>query len=294
MGEATRQKAIAKLATFRPKIGYPDVWRDYSSLTIDRGPYVLNVERAREYEFHRLLSKIGRPVDREDWQMTPPELNAYYDAQLNEIVFPAGILQPPLFDPKADDAVNYGAMGSVIGHELTHGFDDEGRKFDAAGNLTDWWTPEDATNYEARARCVETQFDAVRVRGPARQRQARPRRIDRRPRRPRHRVPRLPGDTRRPRRARADRRLLGRPALLPRVGSRLGRQRAAGVREAPDEHEPPPAAAVPGDRGAVEPRLLRRRVFMQGGRPDGAHASLPDLVNRRGRALRARSSVLRR
>ena len=165
MGEATRQKAIAKLATFRPKIGYPDVWRDYSSLTIDRGPYVLNVERAREYEFHRLLSKIGRPVDREDWQMTPPELNAYYDAQLNEIVFPAGILQPPLFDPKADDAVNYGAMGSVIGHELTHGFDDEGRKFDAAGNLTDWWTPEDATNYEARARCVETQFDAYEFEG---------------------------------------------------------------------------------------------------------------------------------
>jgi len=165
MSEATRQKALAKLATFRPKIGYPDVWRDYSSLTIDRGPYVLNVERAREYEFHRLLSKIGRPVDREDWQMTPPELNAYYDAQLNEIVFPAGILQPPLFDPKADDALNYGAMGSVIGHELTHGFDDEGRKFDAAGNLTDWWTAEDAKNYETRARCVESQFDAYEYEG---------------------------------------------------------------------------------------------------------------------------------
>jgi putative endopeptidase len=160
MSEVTRQKALGKLATFRPKIGYPDVWRDYSSLSIDRGPYILNVQRAREYEFHRLLSKIGRPVDREDWQMTPPEVNAYYDPLLNEIVFPAGILQPPLFDPKADDAVNYGAMGSVIGHELTHGFDDEGRKFDAAGNLSDWWTPEDAANYEARARCVETQFDA--------------------------------------------------------------------------------------------------------------------------------------
>ncbi len=165
MGESTRQKAIAKLATFRPKIGYPDVWRDYSSLAIDRGPYVLNVQRAREFEFHRLLSKIGRPVDREDWQMTPPELNAYYDAQLNEIVFPAGILQPPLFDPKADDAVNYGAMGSVIGHELTHGFDDEGRKFDASGNLSDWWTPEDAANYEARAKCVEAQFDAYEYEG---------------------------------------------------------------------------------------------------------------------------------
>ncbi len=165
MSETTRQKALAKLATFRPKIGYPDVWRDYSSLAIDRGPYVLNVQRASEYEFHRLLSKIGRPVDREDWQMTPPELNAYYDPQLNEIVFPAGILQPPLFDPKADDAVNYGAMGSVIGHELTHGFDDEGRKFDASGNLADWWTPEDARNYEARAKCVETQFDGYEFEG---------------------------------------------------------------------------------------------------------------------------------
>ena len=160
MSEATRQKALEKLAAFRPKIGYPDVWRDYSSLTIDRGPFVLNVQRAEEFEFRRQLKKVGRPVDREDWQMTPPEVNAYYDAQLNEIVFPAGILQPPFFDPKADDAVNYGAMGGVIGHELTHGFDDEGRKFDARGNMSDWWTAEDARNYEARAKCVESQFAA--------------------------------------------------------------------------------------------------------------------------------------
>jgi len=160
MSEATRQKAIEKLAAFRPKIGYPDVWRDYSSLTIDRGPFVLNVQRAEEFEFRRQLKKVGRPVDREDWQMTPPEVNAYYDAQLNEIVFPAGILQPPFFDPKADDAINYGAMGGVIGHELTHGFDDEGRKFDARGNMSDWWTAEDARNYEARAKCVESQFAA--------------------------------------------------------------------------------------------------------------------------------------
>ena len=160
MSEVTRKKAREKLAAFRPKIGYPDVWRDYSSLTVDRGPYVLNVQRAAEFEFRRLLSKVGKPVDREDWQMTPPEVNAYYDAQLNEIVFPAGILQPPFFDPKADDAVNYGAMGAVIGHELTHGFDDEGRKFDARGNMSDWWTAEDARNYEQRAKCVETQFSA--------------------------------------------------------------------------------------------------------------------------------------
>jgi putative endopeptidase len=160
MSEATRKKALDKLAAFRPKIGYPDVWRDYSALKIDRGPYVLNVQRAQEFEFRRLLSKVGKPVDREDWQMTPSELNAYYDAQLNEIVFPAGILQPPLFDPKAEEALNYGAIGAVIGHEITHGFDDEGRKFDARGNMTDWWTAEDAKNYEARSKCVEKQFDA--------------------------------------------------------------------------------------------------------------------------------------
>ncbi|MFY9552403.1 MAG: M13 family metallopeptidase [Thermoanaerobaculia bacterium] len=162
MGEATRAKALDKLALVRPKIGYPDVWRDYSKLAIDRGPYVLNSQRAEDFESQRLLGKVGKPVDREDWQMTPPEVNAYYDPQLNEIVFPAGILQPPFFDPKADDAVNYGAMGAVIGHELTHGFDDEGRKFDARGNMSDWWTAEDAKNYEARAKCVEDQFSAYK------------------------------------------------------------------------------------------------------------------------------------
>jgi predicted metalloendopeptidase len=154
-----RQKALEAL-DLPAKIGYPDVGA--TTRALDR-PFVLNAQR--RVQFHRLLSKIGRPVDREDWQMTPPELNAYYDPQLNEIVFPAGILQPPLFDPKADDAVNYGAMGSVIGHELTHGFDDQGRKFDARGNLRDWWTAEDAANYEARARCVETQFDAYEYEG---------------------------------------------------------------------------------------------------------------------------------
>ncbi len=284
MSEVTRQKALGKLATFRPKIGYPDVWRDYSSLSIDRGPYVLNVQRAREYEFHRLLSKIGRPVDREDWQMTPPEVNAYYDPLLNEIVFPAGILQPPLFDPKADDAVNYGAMGSVIGHELTHGFDDEGRKFDAAGNLSDWWTRRGRGEATRRGPgASRTQFDGVRVRGRARQRQARPRRVDRGPRRPRHRVPRLPRNARRPGRARADRRIHGRPAVLPRLGPRLGRPRAARAREAPHEHQPASPAAVPRDRCALEPAVLRRGLLLQGRRPDGAEGCLPDLVTRANR-----------
>ena len=160
MGEATRQQALHKLDTFNPKIGYPEKWRDYSALPIDRGPYVLNSQRANEFEFHRQLSKVGKPVDRQDWQMTPPEVNAYYDPQLNEIVFPAGILQPPFFDARADDAVNYGAMGAVIGHEMTHGFDDQGRKFDADGNLREWWTADDLKNYEQRSHCVEQQYDS--------------------------------------------------------------------------------------------------------------------------------------
>ncbi len=160
MGEATRKAALAKLDTFDPKIGYPSRWRDYTALTIDRGPYVQNVQRANEFEFARDLKKIGKPVDKTEWDMSPPTVNAYYNPQKNEIVFPAGILQPPFFDAKADDAVNYGAMGSVIGHEMTHGFDDQGRKFDAQGNMIEWWTPEDLKNYEARSKCVEDQYDS--------------------------------------------------------------------------------------------------------------------------------------
>ncbi len=158
MGEATRKEALAKLAAFDQKIGYPDQWRDYTKLTIDRGPYVLNVQRANDFEYRRDLAKIGKPVDRAEWGMSPPTVNAYYSAQKNEIVFPAGILQPPFFDAKADDAVNYGAIGAVIGHEMTHGFDDQGRKFDAQGNQRDWWTPEDLKNYQARSKCVEDQY----------------------------------------------------------------------------------------------------------------------------------------
>ena len=163
MGEATRQQALTKLNAFTRKIGYPDKWRDYSAYHVDRGPYVLNLLRGAEFESKRDLNKIGKPVDRTEWGMTPPTVNAYYDPLLNEIVFPAGILQPPFFDPKADDASNYGAMGAVIGHEMTHGFDDQGRKFDAHGNLRDWWTAEDAKNYNARAECVEKQFDGYEV-----------------------------------------------------------------------------------------------------------------------------------
>ncbi len=163
MSPETRKQALAKLDAFTRKIGYPDKWRDYSAYKVDRGPYVLNQIHGAEFEFKRELNKIGKPVDRTEWGMTPPTVNAYYNPEMNEIVFPAGILQPPFFDPKADDASNYGGIGAVIGHEMTHGFDDEGRKFDAQGNLKDWWTPEDAKNFEERAACVEKQFDSYVV-----------------------------------------------------------------------------------------------------------------------------------
>jgi predicted metalloendopeptidase len=163
MSEPTRQEALKKLSAISLKVGYPDKWRDYSAFHVARGPYIENLHRGAAFEFHRALAKIGQPVDRTEWGMTPPTVNAYYNASMNEIVFPAGILQPPLFDPKADDALNYGGIGAVIGHELTHGFDDQGRQYDAQGNLRDWWTPEDLKNFQARAECVEKQFDAFVV-----------------------------------------------------------------------------------------------------------------------------------
>src|SRR5579864_7660418 len=163
MGPATRQQALAKLSKFTRKIGYPDKWRDYTAYRVDRTSYASNQMRGGEFAFQRDLNKIGKPVDRAEWQMTPPTVNAYYDAEMNEIVFPAGILQPPFFDPDADDASNYGGMGAVIGHEMTHGFDDQGRKFDAEGNLRDWWTAEDQKNFNERAQCVKTQLESYKV-----------------------------------------------------------------------------------------------------------------------------------
>ena len=158
MSDATKAQALRKLDAFAVKIGYPDQWRDYSKLTVDRGPLVLNEMRTAQFEFRRNLDKLGKPVDRKEWGMTPPTVNAYYNARLNEIVFPAGILQPPFFDANADDAVNYGGIGAVIGHEMTHGFDDQGRKSDADGNLKDWWTPEDAEQYKMRSAKIEKQY----------------------------------------------------------------------------------------------------------------------------------------
>jgi len=163
MGPETRKAALTKLASFTPKIGYPDKWRDYTPFQVERGPYVVNTLRGEIYEFNRDLAKIGKPVDRTEWGMTPPTVNAYYSAEKNEIVFPAGILQPPFFEPNRDSALNYGGMGAVIGHEMTHGFDDQGRKFDGQGNLKNWWTADDLKKYTERAGCVEKQFDSYVV-----------------------------------------------------------------------------------------------------------------------------------
>ena len=163
MSPATKQKAIEKLHAITNKIGYPDKWRDYSSVKIVRNDAVGNDERATDFEFKRQLDKIGKPVDHTEWQMTPPTVNAYYDPQMNDINFPAGILQPPMFDKNADDAVNLGAIGSIIGHELTHGFDDEGRQFDAKGNLRDWWTAQDAAAFEKRAGCLVDEYSSFKA-----------------------------------------------------------------------------------------------------------------------------------
>jgi predicted metalloendopeptidase len=160
MSEATKKAAYKKLDTMGAKVGYPDTWRDYSKLEIKRQPYVLNVMAARAFEFQRRMAKLGKPVDRAEWGMTPQTNNAYYNPSLNEMAFPAGILQPPFFDEKADDAVNYGALASTIGHELTHGFDDQGRQYDEQGNLKDWWAPSDVSAFKERADLVVKQYDA--------------------------------------------------------------------------------------------------------------------------------------
>ena len=158
MSERTKKLAHAKLQAQVDKIGYPDAWRDYSSLEIRRDDFLGNVERSAAFEIDRRISKFGKPADRHEWNMTPPTVNAYEDAQTNTINFPAGILQPPFFDAPQIDAVNFGAIGAVIGHEITHGYDDQGRKFDAAGNLHDWWTPEDAAAYEERGKCISDEY----------------------------------------------------------------------------------------------------------------------------------------
>jgi len=158
MSDETKQQALKKLEGIRNKIGYPDKWRDYSSVQIARSDFAGDVLRASEFETRRDINKVGRPVDRGEWDMSPPTVNAYYNPQMNDINFPAGVLQPPLYDPKMDDAPNYGDTGGTIGHELTHGFDDEGSQFDANGNLKNWWTKADREKFETRTKCVEDQY----------------------------------------------------------------------------------------------------------------------------------------
>jgi putative endopeptidase len=158
MSPATKEQAIVKLKGIEDKIGYPSHWRDYSSVKVTRDNYLGNIEQASAFEFERWVAKVGKPVDRSEWTMTPATINAYYDPQLNTINFPAGILQPPFFEKAMDDSVNFGAIGMVIGHELTHGFDDQGRKFDAQGNLRDWWTAEDAKEYDERGKCISDEY----------------------------------------------------------------------------------------------------------------------------------------
>lgn len=165
MSEATKQKALAKLAAFRPKVGYPDKWQNYDGLVLNRNTFFKNLRNTNAWGYNYMISRLGKPVDRERFGMTPPTVNAYYSATLNEIVFPAGILQFPFFDPKADDAVNYGGIGSVIGHEMSHGFDDQGSKFDADGNMRNWWTDEDRKRFEAKTQALAKQYDAYTVLG---------------------------------------------------------------------------------------------------------------------------------
>ncbi len=163
MTEPTKQKALAKLAAFRPKVGYPDKWENYNGLEIKRNSFFENVRNTNIWRYNYMISRLGKPVDRERFGMTPPTVNAYYNATLNEIVFPAGILQFPFFDPNADDAVNYGGIGSVIGHEMSHGFDDQGSKYDADGTMRNWWTDEDRKRFDVKAQKLAEQYDAYTV-----------------------------------------------------------------------------------------------------------------------------------
>ncbi len=163
MSNETKQRALAKLEAFTKKIGYPDTWKKYDDVTIDRGAYYKNLQSIAEHDYKEMIGKMGKPVDKTEWGMTPPTVNAYYNPSFNEIVFPAGILQFPFFDFDADDAINYGAIGAVIGHEMTHGFDDQGRQYDKDGNLKDWWTPADAKLFTGKANVVVDQYNKFTV-----------------------------------------------------------------------------------------------------------------------------------
>ena len=260
MTDATKKQAFDKLNAIANKIGYPDKWRDYSAVQITRDDFLGNLNRAAAFETKRQLDKIGKPLDRAEWGMTPPTVNAYYNPLMNDINFPAGILQPPFFDKKMDDAVNFGGIGAVIGHEITHGFDDQGRQFDADGNLTDWWTEADAKEFEKRADCIVQQYGGLR-RGRRReaQRQADPRREHRRQRRPAHRLHGADPGRRRRRQGREDRRLHPGAALLPGLRPDLVREPDARVRPPRGPDRPPlPGAATASTASSPTCRSSRR------------------------------------
>ena len=255
MDEPTKQEALKKLAAFTVKVGYPDKWRDYSLLKIDRGPYVSNVLRADTFEVDRLLKKIGKPVDRSEWGMTPPTVNAYYNPTMNEIVFPAGILQPPFFNANADDAINYGGIGAVIGHEMTHGFDDQGRQYDAEGNLRDWWSAASAEAYKKRAQGSRRAICGLRTAaGPASQWRIDARREHRRYRRIKDRVSRVAKGARETSRSGTEknRRLHAGATILSRFRPNLAREPAPGRNEAPHRDRSAFAGTIPLQRTALE------------------------------------------
>ena len=259
MSPATKQQALVKLHGMANKIGYPDKWRDYSKLEIVRGDELGNVERARKFEFDRQLAKIGKPVDRGEWDMTPPTVNAYYDPQMNDINFPAGVLQPPAFDPNSDAAPNYGDTGGTIGHELTHGFDDEGRQFDAQGNLRDWWTDGRRERIrEARQLHLRPVFDLHDHRRHQDQRQADAGRRCRRPGRTASGLHGVEGRHQGPE-AGADRRPHARSALLRRLRPELVRPDARRDQAAARHGRPAFSGKIPHQRRRLEHAANFRR-----------------------------------
>ena len=247
MTDETRERALDKLGKFTPKIGYPVKWRDYSTLAIDPDDLVLNIRAIAEFDFQRELGKIGKPIDRDEWFMTPQTINAYYNPGFNEIVFPAAILQLPFFDENRDAAANYGAIGAVIGHEIGHGFDDQGSQYDGDGRLTDWWTEDDKAAFQARTASLIAQYDALeplQLAGAQRERRPHDRREHRRPRGLEHRVEGVPALARW-RRASSHRRAVSWRTILPRLGPGLAHQTARRRGSAPAVDRPTLARRVP-------------------------------------------------
>ncbi len=270
MSDETKQKALEKIHEFTPKVGYPNHWRDYSALKIARNDLLGDVQRADVFEWNRQVKRLDKPVDKLEWFMTPPTVNAYYDPSMNEIVFPAAILQPPFFDPNADDAVNYGGIGAVIGHEISHGFDDQGSKYTGKGVFKNWWTKQDRENFDKRTAALVKQFELLRgAARPSYHRQEHPGRKHRRPRRHLHRAQGLSPLARRQARAGA-RRLHGRPALLPLLRPGLAREGPQKRAPHPNPLERAQRGRIPGDRPDAE-----RRCVVRGLRREARREILP-------------------